>query len=294
MSLTTKRRRIEKVLADDKTPKEVKEKLQIAVKLREFIENDLNLEMGDCYTTYVDLERPWAVKTLMVSDKCSIAAYTWSFPILGKVPYLGFLKESSAIKKEKAFIAKDYDTYVRDAVAYSTLGWFADPILSSITQLRDHDFIATIIHETVHLNIFKKGDMEFNENIATFIEEEGTKRYLQKIDGIDSTLYKDYLISLERDKRKIVFLKGALQELQRFYQQHQDCRKIKDVREEKFREIEEDFHRVFNDKIKVNNAYMVNIALYHINYEDLLETYHGRFKGDIKAFVGHYRDKHGN
>jgi predicted aminopeptidase len=136
--------------------------------------------------------------------------------------------------------------------------------------------------------------MEFNENLAAFIEEEGTKRYLQKTYGMDSDIYKDYLISLERSKKRIVFLKEALEELNVFYQQHRDCRKIKEVREEKFTKIEEAFHRAFNCRIKVNNAYMANVALYHIDYEDLQEIYNGRFKGDLKAFITHYRDKHGS
>jgi len=289
VSLLSKREKIKEVLKNDKTPDNVKKKLELVLDVREFVSKQLDLEVEDNYSTYVDVGRSWVVKTLTASDKCSISPYHWKFPIVGRVPYLGFFNEMSAEKKKREFESRGFDTYLRDVSAYSTLGWFSDPVLSSFLKYRDFIIIGTIIHETVHMNIFKKGDMKFNENLATFIEEVGTEIFIKERYGKASEMYKDYLKYLSRVKKRIEFLKKVLKDLKAFYGSGLSCDEIKNRRQGKFDVIEEKYRTNYGRKIKVNNAYFVNIALYNIDQEKLYKEYREKFNKNLRAFIAHYR-----
>jgi len=289
LEIINKREKIDTILKNEKVSEEIKEKLRLVLDVRGVIEKELSLKVYDNYSTYVDLKRAWVIKVLSVSEKCEIKPFEWSFPVVGSVPYLGFFKEQSAIRKEKEFKAKGYDTIISDVPAFSTLGWFSDPVLSSFISYNDFYIISTIIHETVHVNIFQKGDMTFNENIASFIEEEGTKLYLEKKYGKDSSKYIEYQSYIAKEALKINYLKKVIYELEVFYSRGVDCTKIKKQRKEKFRAYEKEFMEQFGYKVKINNAFLVYIKLYNIQKDHFQKELKEKFDDNLKLFIESYK-----
>jgi predicted aminopeptidase len=123
---------------------------------------------------------------LTACDPLAFEAETWWFPIVGRVPYLGYFREEDAAKKEAALAAKGLDVYRRTAGAYSTLGWFRDPILPGMLTWSEADLAETVLHELAHATVWVKGSVSFNESFASFVGEEGLTRYLAARHGPDS------------------------------------------------------------------------------------------------------------
>jgi predicted aminopeptidase len=115
---------------------------------------------------------------------------TWWFPIVGRVPYLGYFERGQADAAAAALARDGWDVYVRETGAYSTLGWFRDPILPSMLTWGEHDLAETILHELAHATLWVKGGVAFNESFASFVGEEGAYRYLEARYGKDSEPYR--------------------------------------------------------------------------------------------------------
>jgi len=115
---------------------------------------------------------------------------TWWFPIVGRVPYLGYFDRRHADAAARRLVRRGWDVYVREAGAYSTLGWFRDPILPDMLSWGEFELADTILHELAHATLWVKGSVPFNESFATFVGEEGAFRYLESRYGRDSTEYR--------------------------------------------------------------------------------------------------------
>ena len=156
---------------------EIEKKLKLVQEAKDFAEKNLGLKKSDNYNSYVPLNRPYVTWIVRASENYKLDSYQWWFPLVGHVPYKGFFSEKGALDEAKKFDSS-YDTFVRGVTAYSTLGWFDDPILSPMMRYEDHDLVELIIHETVHATIFIKNQVDFNEQLATFIAQEGTKLFI--------------------------------------------------------------------------------------------------------------------
>jgi predicted aminopeptidase len=190
-ALLNKRVPIEDVLKDPKIKPEIKRKLRLAQKAEQFAEQELGLKPTDNYESYVELNRPYVVYAVNASYKNRLEGYTWHFPIIGDVPYKGFFSLEDAKEEEKLLLKKNLDTYLRGVTAYSTLGWFDDPILSSMMSYSDHYLVETIIHETVHATIYIKDNADFNEQLASFLGAKGAEKFYLKHEGPDSKTLKN-------------------------------------------------------------------------------------------------------
>jgi len=171
---------IEEAIKSSTLSQENKQKLLLATEARVFAENSLKLKKTKNYTSFVQLDRPYVSYILRAAPIYELKHYLWSFPIVGDLPYKGYFSEEEAKSAAKDFSHKEYDTYVRGVTAYSTLGYFNDPILSSMLRYQNHDLVNTIIHETVHATIYIKNNADFNERLATFIGNKGAELFYLK------------------------------------------------------------------------------------------------------------------
>jgi len=174
------------VLADPDLDPEVRKKLMFVLDVKQYGVEEIGLFKNRNYEVYVELDREAANWNLTAAEPLSLTPLTWEFPVVGKVPYLGFFKKEKADKKEKELRDKGYDVYVRTAGAYSMLGIVADPLYSPLTRLREADLANLIIHEMLHSTVFIKGQMEFNENLALFVGNQGSYNFLVERYGPDS------------------------------------------------------------------------------------------------------------
>ncbi|MBM7127447.1 aminopeptidase [Dyella flava] len=176
-ALLLQRRSVKKVIADPATDPKLAARLGLSQQARQFASQQLDLPRNRSYTYYVELHRPYVVWNVFATPRFSVDAVLQCFPIAGCVAYRGWFDEKKAVDSAKKLRAKGDDVYVGGVPAYSTLGWFADPILSSMMRWDDDDLVGTIFHELAHQLIYVKGDTAFNESYAMFVQNQGLKQW---------------------------------------------------------------------------------------------------------------------
>lgn len=155
----------------------LKQKFDDLDKIKAF-SKELGLETDGQYESYLDWDQPYLVYVLTVTPKTSLEPKKWSFPLVGSFPYLGFFDQASALARQKRF--RHQDTYVRGTRAYSSLGWFKDPVPSPLLELSRPLWMETIIHELVHATVFIEDDVEFNEQLASYYAREAMLFWLHE------------------------------------------------------------------------------------------------------------------
>jgi predicted aminopeptidase len=179
LSILSKREDIEALIDDVATPQPLKDKLTTILDIRRFAETELLLPVDDNYATYVDVEQPFVVWNVFAAPEFSLRPQSWCYPIAGCVTYRGYFKEARARQYASRLQAQGLDVYVGGVSAYSTLGWFSDPVLSTVINREDYRLAALLFHELAHQQVYVPGDTEFNESFATAIEQEGLRRWLR-------------------------------------------------------------------------------------------------------------------
>ena len=180
LELLGQRTPISEVLADSEQTDATRAALLRAVEMREFAISELGLPDNDSYRSYVDLGRPYVVWNVVAAEEFSIDARRWCFPIAGCVTYRGYFDQVDAERYAEGLSAEGLDTYVAGVSAYSTLGYFSDPLLNTMLTGGELYIASIIFHELAHQLFYIKGDTELNEAFASTVEEYGTELWLLK------------------------------------------------------------------------------------------------------------------
>ncbi len=167
------RRDIEQVVAKGDLSPEDREKLSYVLEARKFAA-EIGLNPGGSFTTYADIGKETLAWVVMASRKDAFAPHTWWFPIVGTVPYKGYFSESAARGTALDLERKGLESSVRGTEAFSTLGWFNDPLLSTTLRNSVVRIVNTVLHESVHSTVWIKGDVPFNESLANFVGNQAT------------------------------------------------------------------------------------------------------------------------
>lgn len=178
MDLMAKRQPIDQVLADPATPPELSDKLRLVIRAREFAVTELALPDNDSYRSYVQLDRRFVVWNVFAAPEFSVQPRRWCFPVAGCVVYRGYFHEGDADRYASRLAGEGWDVYVGGATAYSTLGRFDDPVLSTMLRQDDTGIVAIIFHELAHQRLYVKDDSDFNEAFASAVEAIGVRRWL--------------------------------------------------------------------------------------------------------------------
>lgn len=178
MSLLLGRESIAERLTQPTLPDAERRKLQLVLDARAFAEQTLLLDAGDSYLSYVELDRNFVLWNVFAAPEFSTTPVSWCYPIAGCVAYRGYFAEASAQRAADRLVAEGFDVYSGGVDAYSTLGWFADPLTSSVLRRSEQGLVALLFHELAHRRIYLPGDTTFNESFATFVEQEGLRRWL--------------------------------------------------------------------------------------------------------------------
>lgn len=167
------------ILNDPATPPDLRARLETARTIRDYASTDLKLPDNDSYRKYADLKRPFVVWNVFAAPEFSIRAREWCFPVAGCVGYKGWFDQQSAESFGETTRHEGYDVFVYGVPAYSTLGWFDDPLLNTFIHYPRTELARLIFHELAHQVAYAEGDSTFNESFATAVELEGVRRWLR-------------------------------------------------------------------------------------------------------------------
>ena len=282
---------VEDVLASPYTKEETKKAIRVVGKAKDFAVSSLGLKATKNYSQFVQLDSPCVIWAISAADSLELVERKWRFPIVGEVPYLGFFKKPSAEKMAKEFReeAAHPDVWMRCVPAFSTLGWFPDPLYSSMLHGRDSDIAELVIHESLHATVWVGDSVEFNEKLANFVGLEGSLRYLAKFEGERAVadtkkhikgekLYGDFLFLA---KKKYLEEVRSLDAKEKFYHNiGADYKKFLEVR----KAAGDEFEPLAMNFQNWNNAAFLTYLNYYSDFS-VFEAMLKKCDGDLHSFV---------
>ena len=292
--ILAERESLEKVLRKKSIPEEVKRKLRLASEAKVFAEKHLGLAATKNYSSYVDLQRPYVSWIVQVASEYELTPHLWHFPLVGSLPYKGFFTKAEAEEEAREFDEKQYDIYIRGVTAYSTLGWFKDPLLNTMMNYSDSDLVELIIHESVHATLYIKSEAEFNERLATYVGQLGAQKFFLAKEGESSTTLKKVKLEREDQESFSVFLSAQIKALEVWYTENKG-KITPEQKAERLKQIQEAYQRDLVPHLKtqnlskalsgeLNNAILVGLKTYNMDLKDFEKLYE-KLGTDIRAFI---------
>jgi predicted aminopeptidase len=287
------RQPIYRLVRDSSIAPGVRRSLGLVLETRDYAAR-LGLEAKETYTTYADVGRDTLLLVLQAAPKDCICPHTWKYPIVGRIPYKGFFDPEAARREASRFARRGYDTYLRPSSAFSTLGWFNDPLLSTALTRDSVELAATVFHEIAHNTLYVKSATPFNESFAqlvgyrsaqAFFEERGDSlRAQQAADRWhDEIVLGDYYATLV----------GRLQAL---YAQHPDSARLDQGRREAAAWARAQLEGPIGRRLRtfrigrlterpINNAQLIGARIYRTRL-DLFDRWYEQHGRDIRGSVG--------
>ena len=296
------RRPIPDVILDPGTDERTKTKLTFVVEARNYAIDEFGLDVGRSYTSFSQLKSDTLAMVLSAAHQDQLTPKTWWFPIVGRVPYKGYFNENAAIEEQGKLEEDGFDTFLRPTAAFSTLGWFADPLLSSLLRLDEVDLVETVLHELSHNHLFVKGQVRFNESFATFVGRAGAIEFFCNRQGGGSDTVKCLRAQARwRDHQRFEeFIEGLVEQLQVVYQDTTLAYETKLTERERIfdrhleifaNEVQPSFEASTYQSFLVtplNNATLLTRIRYHHRLQDfqaLLER-----EGDLRLAIQYLED----
>lgn len=177
--ILSRRRPIDQIIADRHTDPVIRAKLEVVEGARRFARDSLALRAGESFTTYSHVDSDTLVLVLSAAYRDRLVPYTWWFPIVGRVPYKGYFDFGAARAAARDLDRQGYDVYLRPSDAFSTLGFFNDPLLNTTLRADSLDLANTVIHELTHNTFYAAGQVAFNESFASFVGARGAARFFR-------------------------------------------------------------------------------------------------------------------
>jgi predicted aminopeptidase len=179
LALMNQRVYIDDLLAEETLDSRLRERLLLVREIRRFSIDELDLPANGSYLSYVELQKPYVIQNLFAAPEFSTRLRQWCYPVIGCASYRGYYDEARLLAYAEELKSKGLDVYVAGVPAYSTLGWFDDPVLSSFLYWPDYRLAGLIFHELTHQRIFVDDDTTFNESLASAVQQAGTELWLQ-------------------------------------------------------------------------------------------------------------------
>ena len=201
-------------LADPATPAPLRQRLELAVQIRRFAAQELGLPDNRSYTRYADLHRASAVWNVFATPALSLELKTWCYPVFGCAAYRGYFAQADARQLADALGAAGLDATVAPVPAFSTLGWFADPLLSTFVNWPEPELARLVFHELAHQVVYVRDDTRFNESFATAVERVGLQRWVRhRADPVLDEQFRQYQSHHEGVLALVAATRSQLQQL---------------------------------------------------------------------------------
>jgi predicted aminopeptidase len=281
------------------------QKLKLIGEIRQFSSDTLGLTTNNNYTKIYDQQNKpilWIVTACLPFD---LESYEWHFPILGKVSYKGYFDKEKAILEKERIYRLGYDTRLSTVSAWSTLGFLSDPVLSNMLKRTEGKLTELIIHESTHATIYLESAVDYNENLATFIGEQGALDFLKMKYGEGSTEYISYNEQLEDEKLFGKYMIQSATKLDSLYDTFGDIMPVREKGDLKYSLIADIMTGIkylpLNDSLKYdfdiykgklpNNTFFMSYTRYRSKQQDFKNDYMLNFESDLKLFITDKVDK---
>jgi len=266
------RQPIADIIADPNTPEALAKRLKLILSVREFAGSELQLPVGKHYLSYVELDRPVVAWNVFAAPELSLEPKTWCYPIAGCAAYRGYFNLQDARQYSQKLKTQGYDVYVGGVTAYSTLGWFDDPVFSTFSNLSDAQTAALIFHELAHQILFVPGDTVFNESFATAVEQEGLRRW--QIIFKDAFIYDAYLRTRQRYEAFVQLIMKYRHRLEVLYAGEFPLEEKRDAKGQILSDLSAEYQQLKNTRpdlavyanwfnYPINNAQIISITTYN-------------------------------
>ena len=262
--------------------------------IRRFAMEELGLSFSRNYTSYVDVDRDFLVAVVTAYADDSFTRHQWWFPVVGTVPYKGFFNVEDARRERSRLEKRNLDVWIGRVDAFSTLGWFRDPLYSFMRNYSERYLADLIIHELLHATVWIKGHAQFNEELAQFVGTEGARLYMEVMFG-DNTDENDQEATLKDRAVYHAFIRELIAELDEIYKsdisreeklikKEDSIEKAKIRFDESYEELfQTDNYRNFSE-LPINNAFLGLFMLYHEEDHFFMDLY-TRSGSDLKKFI---------
>ncbi|HYG65019.1 MAG TPA: aminopeptidase [Thermoanaerobaculia bacterium] len=290
------RQPIHELIADPATSPERQAQLELVLAARSFAARQLGLRAGNTYTTFSDVGEGPLLHVLSASRQDRLEAYRWTYPVVGSIPYKGFFDEQAALAEKRRLERAGYDTYLRQASAFSTLGWFSDPLLS--TALGDPaDLASTVIHEISHNTLWVPSAARFNESYANFVGLRGAEAFFLSRGDRQAA---DRCAALWRDEKRLgAFYTELAERLESLYAEDLPARERERRRADLFARARAVMMGPLDRSLEVysgkamsrrglNNAVVVAQRIYRTGLEDF-DQIHAASGEDLRSSVSEIR-----
>jgi predicted aminopeptidase len=286
------RQPLQRMVRDSSVAPAVRRSLQLVMDSRDYAAR-LGLEAKETYTTYADVGRDTLLLVLQAAPKDCICPHTWKYPIVGRIPYKGFFDVPSAQREASRFAARGFDTYLRPSSAFSTLGWFNDPLLSTALERDSVELAATVFHEIAHNTLYVKSATPFNESFAQLVGYRSAQAFFgERGDTVRAQLAADRW----HDEMVLADYYSALvARLDSVYQQHPDSATLEAGRREAGAWARAELEGPVGSRLRtyhigrlserpINNAQLIGATIYrtHLDWFERWYEQHGR---DIRSSV---------
>ena len=296
LALRSKAVSAERALADPKTSAATKNLLSRAAKIRSFATNVLGLKDTRNYKAVVEMDADRLATIVSACDAVSFERYLWRYPVVGALPYKGFFKPEEAEREAARLKAKGLDVIVRPVDAFSTLGWFADPLFSFMSSYDDAELAETLIHELSHATVFVKKAEQFNEEFATFVGRRGALAYLEAAYGPKSRELEEAIETRRDSETFAAFLRETADALEPVYGSSRSREEKLARKKEILASRAEEYSRIAPSAFKgegyrdfpmerINNAYLDLYRLYEGEPELYREYLDRKCGGNLSRFI---------
>jgi predicted aminopeptidase len=259
-------------LQKPETSDETKEKLRLVLAVREYASTRLKMNVGGSYSSLSYVDRPDLAFILTAAPQTELKPYTWWFLIVGRMPYKGYFSKEAAEAAAADLQAQGYDTNIRSTAAFSTLGWFDDPLLSHLLRFDKVTLAEVVFHELFHNTLYLKGAGAFNESVANFVGGRAAIDFFRDRLGAASAEHRRALEAWNEELEFSAFIEQLANELTGLYGKEMPLEEKLRAREKIFtvakeqwsrRVAEKPLHR-FREfaKRRLNNAVMIHYMLY--------------------------------
>ena len=287
--------KIDKVLNDPETPEPTREFLDLVQEIGAYATDSIGLKKNRNYTTYVKIDKDYLVDVVSAAEDVSFKQYKWCYPFFGCFPLKGYFEKEDALKEAEKLKGKGYDVNVDEVDGFSTLGIFKDPLYSFMKDFSVFGIASFIIHEQTHATVYVKNQVQFSEELATFVGNTGAMNFIRQKYGTDSDIFRSAVLAEQDREAYLGLLRGLYNELKSMYQSGINREEKLNRKEEIIADFKEkvstEYNRFFKtgsysrlSKININNAYLA-IRMTYTNDLKLYQELYIKEGENLKSFM---------